>query len=126
MVPWRSCDSPPNVCGAPLKLPVARSNGLAVVASPVLGSSFARKHNRPTRTSHTVFDDSVCVSWPKVVAGTAAHAASLLFSELLHGDTAAVTALLDRSLHHAHALKCGPRSWRTKVQTDLRAEETTK
>ena len=32
-------------------------------------------------------------------------------------DTAAVTALLDRLLHHAHVLKCGPRSWRTRVQT---------
>jgi DNA replication protein DnaC len=32
----------------------------------------------------------------------------------LLGDTAAVTALLDRLLHHAHILKCGPRSWRTK------------
>lgn len=29
----------------------------------------------------------------------------------LLGDTAAVTALLDRLLHHAHILKCGPRSW---------------
>ena len=28
----------------------------------------------------------------------------------LLGDTAAVTALLDRLLHHAHVLKCGPRS----------------
>ncbi len=41
----------------------------------------------------------------------------------LLGDTAAVTALLDRLLHHAHVLKCGPRSWRTKVQTDLHQEE---
>ena len=40
----------------------------------------------------------------------------------LLGDTAAVTALLDRMLHHAHILKCGPRSWRTKLHTDLRAE----
>jgi hypothetical protein len=39
---------------------------------------------------------------------------------------AAVTALLDRLLHHAHVLKCGPRSWRTKVQTDLRTEDLTK
>jgi DNA replication protein DnaC len=30
----------------------------------------------------------------------------------LLGDTAAVSALLDRLLHHAHVLKCGPRSWR--------------
>ena len=43
----------------------------------------------------------------------------------LLGDTAAVTALLDRLLHHAHVLKCGPRSWRTKVHTDLRTEEAT-
>ena len=34
----------------------------------------------------------------------------------LLGDTAAVTALLDRLLHHAHVLKCGPRSWRTRLQ----------
>jgi len=44
----------------------------------------------------------------------------------LLGDTAAVTALLDRLLHHAHVLKCGPRSWRTKVHTDLHSEEATK
>jgi DNA replication protein DnaC len=33
------------------------------------------------------------------------------------GDSAAVTAMLDRLLHHGHIVKCGPRSWRTK--TDL-------
>src|ERR1700751_999955 len=44
----------------------------------------------------------------------------------LLGDTAAVTALLDRLLHHAHVLKCGPRSWRTKVHTDLHQEVATK
>jgi hypothetical protein len=32
----------------------------------------------------------------------------------LLGDVAAVTAMLDRILHHGHVLKCGPRSWRTK------------
>jgi DNA replication protein DnaC len=32
----------------------------------------------------------------------------------LLGDVAAVTAALDRVLHHAHVLKCGPRSWRTR------------
>jgi DNA replication protein DnaC len=41
----------------------------------------------------------------------------------LLGDTAAVTAMLDRLLHHAHVLKCGPRSWRTKVHPDLRTAE---
>src|SRR5262249_1991564 len=44
----------------------------------------------------------------------------------LLSDAAAVTALLDRLLQHAHGLKCGPRSWRTKLQTDLRPEEATK
>ncbi len=33
----------------------------------------------------------------------------------LLGDTAAVSAMLDRLLHHGHLLKCGPRSWRTKI-----------
>src|SRR5213080_2024702 len=33
----------------------------------------------------------------------------------LLGDVAAVTAMLDRLLHHGHVLKCGPRSWRTKT-----------
>jgi len=33
----------------------------------------------------------------------------------LLGDVAAVTAMLDRILHHGHVLKCGPRSWRTKL-----------
>jgi DNA replication protein DnaC len=37
------------------------------------------------------------------------------------GDSAAVTAMLDRLLHHGHILKCGPRSWRTK--TDLPDQE---
>ncbi len=37
----------------------------------------------------------------------------------LLGDAATVTALLDRLLHHAHVLKCGPRSWRTKLAPNL-------
>jgi DNA replication protein DnaC len=44
----------------------------------------------------------------------------------LLGDTAAVTALLDRLLHHAHVLKCGPRSWRTKVHSDIGKQESTR
>jgi DNA replication protein DnaC len=39
----------------------------------------------------------------------------------LLGDSAAVSAMLDRLLHHGHILKCGPRSWRTK--TDLPNQE---
>jgi DNA replication protein DnaC len=41
----------------------------------------------------------------------------------LMGDTAAVAAMLDRLLHHAHVFKAGPRSWRTKGTSDLRTEE---
>jgi DNA replication protein DnaC len=41
----------------------------------------------------------------------------------LLGDSAAVTTMLDRLLHHGHVLKCGPRSWRTK--TDLPVHEVT-
>ncbi len=32
----------------------------------------------------------------------------------LLGDTAAVSSMLDRLLHHGKVLKCGPKSWRTK------------
>jgi hypothetical protein len=41
----------------------------------------------------------------------------------LLGDAAAVSAMLDRLLHHGHVLKCGPRSWRTK--TNLPPQEAT-
>ena len=45
----------------------------------------------------------------------------------LLGDTAAVTAMLDRLLHHGHVLKCGPRSWRTKTQLpETSVDEKTK
>jgi DNA replication protein DnaC len=33
----------------------------------------------------------------------------------LLGDSAAVSAMLDRLLLHGHLLKCGPRSWRTRT-----------
>ncbi len=42
----------------------------------------------------------------------------------LLGDTAAVAAMLDRLLHHAHVLKSGPRSWRTK-STQMHADAVT-
>ena len=40
----------------------------------------------------------------------------------LLGGTTAVTALLDRMLHHGHVLKCGPRSWRMKRGENLNPE----
>lgn len=41
----------------------------------------------------------------------------------LLGDTASVSSMLDRILHHGHVLKCGPRSWRTKAATGRVASE---
>jgi DNA replication protein DnaC len=42
----------------------------------------------------------------------------------LLGDAAAITAMLDRLLHHGHVLKCGPRSWRTKADGITSKEKT--
>jgi DNA replication protein DnaC len=39
----------------------------------------------------------------------------------LLGDTAAVSAMLDRLLHHGHVLTCGPRSWRTRLHAERAA-----
>ncbi len=44
----------------------------------------------------------------------------------LLGDTPAVTAMLDRLLHHGHLLKCGPRSWRMRDHQGLHSEEKRK
>ena len=44
----------------------------------------------------------------------------------LLGDTAAVTAMLDRLLHHGHILKCGPKSWRARSQSSLHKEAPTR
>jgi DNA replication protein DnaC len=43
----------------------------------------------------------------------------------LLGDTAAVSSMLDRLLHHGHVLKCGPRSWRTKTAATTALGATT-
>jgi DNA replication protein DnaC len=40
----------------------------------------------------------------------------------LLADVAAVSAMLDRLLHHGHVLKCGPRSWRTKTAAASKSE----
>jgi DNA replication protein DnaC len=41
----------------------------------------------------------------------------------LLGDTPAITAMLDRLLHHGHVLKCGPKSWRMKERASLHSKE---
>ena len=67
------------------------------------------------REAHTLLEELT----EATLAGTRK---GLIWWKLL-GDTAAVTALVDRLLHHVHVLKCGPRSWRTNAHTDLRPEE---
>lgn len=42
----------------------------------------------------------------------------------LLGDNAAVSALLDRLLHHSHVLQCGPNSYRTKLKTSLPTQDS--
>jgi DNA replication protein DnaC len=66
--------------------------------------------------------------WLEIVMRRYERASTLLTSNRpvhdwgkLRGDSAVVTAMLDRLLHHGHVLKCGPRSWRTK--TDLPPQE---
>jgi DNA replication protein DnaC len=44
----------------------------------------------------------------------------------LLGDVAAVGALLDRLLHHAHVLRCGPRSWRMKEHASRQPAEASR
>jgi DNA replication protein DnaC len=44
----------------------------------------------------------------------------------LLGDVAAVGALLDRLLHHAHVLRCGPRSWRMKEHASRHPPEASR
>jgi DNA replication protein DnaC len=44
----------------------------------------------------------------------------------LLGDVAAVGALLDRLLHHAHVLRCGPRSWRMKEHANRQPAEASR
>lgn len=39
------------------------------------------------------------------------------------GDTASVTALLDRLLHHGHVIECGPKSYRTQSARTLKKQD---
>jgi hypothetical protein len=65
---------------------------------------------------------SVKLELAKDISSFANERGGVLIYGVPEDKSAAVTALLDRLLHHAHILKCGPRSWRTKTGTDLRAE----
>jgi DNA replication protein DnaC len=76
---------------------------LPITAAEDLLEIIMRRHERASTllTSNRPIDD-----WGKLL-----------------GDTPAVTAMLDRLLHHGHVLKCGPKSWRMKEHGGLRQEE---
>ena len=42
------------------------------------------------------------------------------------GDATVADAILDRVLHNGHVLKCGPRSWRTKIGDSSSLVDSTK
>jgi DNA replication protein DnaC len=72
------------------------------------------------KVAHTAAEDLL-----EIIMRRYERAATLLTSNRpvedwgkLLGDSAAVTALLDRLLHHAHVLTCGPRSWRTRLHSE--------
>ena len=62
-----------------------------------------RRHERASTlfTSNRPVED-----WPKLLS-----------------DAPAVAAMLDRLLHHGHVLKCGPRSWRTRLHATTQPGE---
>jgi DNA replication protein DnaC len=75
------------------------------------------------KLSHTAAEDLL-----EIVMRRYERASTLLTSNRpvedwgkLLGDTAAVTAMLDRLLHHAHVLTCGPKSWRTRLHSERTA-----
>jgi DNA replication protein DnaC len=72
------------------------------------------------KVAHTAAEDLL-----EIIMRRYERAATLLTSNRpvedwgkLLGDSAAVTALLDRLLHHAHVLTRGPRSWRTRLHSE--------
>jgi len=75
---------------------------LPATASEDLLEVVMRRHERASTlvTSNRPVDD-----WGKIL-----------------GDNAAVSAMLDRLLHHSHVLKCGPKSWRTRTDRVATAE----
>ena len=63
------------------------------------------------------------VRWPGTIPGGRVSNEIIEMTDWLPTllvDTAAVTAMLDRLLHHGHILKCGPRSWRSRENKALK------
>ena len=80
-------------------VPLLIIDDLGMRKLPLTAAEAARDYHAPLRTSEHAFN----------IEQTRRRLGKLL------GDSAAVTAMLDRLLHHGHVLKCGPRSWRTKT-----------
>jgi DNA replication protein DnaC len=58
---------------------------------------------------HTAAEDLLELIMPRYERASTSNRPVDDWGKLL-GDTAAVTAMLDRLLHYVHVLKCGPRS----------------
>jgi hypothetical protein len=81
------------------------------------GAPAHRRRLRHAQAAHTAAEDLL-----EIVMRRYERTSTLLTSNRpvddwgkLLGDVAAVSAMLDRLLHHGHVLKCGPRTWRTKT-----------
>jgi hypothetical protein len=82
---------------------------------------------KPATTGERVSTDPVRPPPPgRAPSASACEPYREIIADALARGRNAVTIWQDLVGHHAHVLKCGPRSWRTKVQTDLRTEEVAK
>ena len=105
--------NPPNVCGAPLEIPVTRSNRLGVVRLPVLGRFSWFHTNRPTRTSHTVLVDKRVRQVPEGHRGNRCRAAQRRFERRRDRRPIGIDpVLVVEALHQLHAGSQPPRELR--------------
>jgi hypothetical protein len=131
--PLTSCDSPGRCCSEPRDR--ASQGGfperLPCLGDKAAGSPPGRYLAHVTTVPLLIIDDLAMRKLPQTAAEDLLEiimrryerASTLITSNRpvedwgkLLGDTAAVAAFLDRLLHHAHVLTCGPRSWRTRLQ----------
>jgi hypothetical protein len=90
--------------GPPFRRQVPDVHSLQTVQRPPARQGPGRTRGASERTSTLITSNRPVEDWGKLL-----------------GDTAAVAAMLDRLLHHAHVLTCGPKSWRTRLQGERAA-----
>jgi len=109
---------------APTEEPPARAGGIEMASVPLLILDDLGMRKLPTTAAEDLLE---------LIMRRYERTSTLLTSNRhvedwgrLLGDTAAVTAMLDRLLHHGHVLKCGPKSWRARSQPSLHKEAATR